>query len=874
MINNYLQITPKYLKTQKKRTLMTIIGIVLSTALIAAVGTLGLSLWDKMYRDTMKNEGGYQVSISSDSKENSKKVKNHISVLEAGTVVELGKGGKNLVDTEKNILTDAKEFDPNGYKVCAYDKKALEMWPISLTEGRLPKSSDEIVIGDETLPYLKEKVNLGDKIYIQMSPDKDSQGANKSKSYVVVGFLDSNLNFSRRMEGITFYDSNINPDNAKYTTYINFKNSKDVYKETKQLLNDLGGNDKNLFKVHYNEKVLRFLLQSSNNGYNVALISGCSFLGLIVVFAMSAVIYNIFNISILERISQFGLLRCIGATKEQIRKLVFKEAAVLSVIGIPIGILIGTFAMEVLFNIFAMIVPNLPYGNLKLIISPYIIIASAVLSLISIYISAFGPARKAGKVSPLDAIRNTGSLKKEKFKNISSGKLTKRLFGAEGWMARKNLGRNRKRFAITVFSMVISVVLLIVFGSTIDLTYKTGVDDSANETFQFQLSHKDNRGDIKLTDKDYATLSNLKEVDKIYKIYYRYFDIKEKDSIGDEVVVSNNLVSPRLKEFKNEWYNSKKLYGKYIDFDKSQIVGLSDENLSTLDKYLIKGEINPNKMNNEKGVILVNTGYSYNPKTNKRIMADNLNVKVGDKIRLKVPVNNQGKKENSINEYKEYTVQGILKQGIWGQKFNSDGGINVYTTENIYRELTKKDRNPDYLAIKLKDNADSSSVRGFLKGMIKNYSNFMLRDREVEMREIHQYNIVINILIYGFFSVIAAISCVNIFNTISTNVMLRTREISILKAIGMTKEQVNRLIKLECVFYSIAAIIIGNTLGVIGSFMLYRVFYSAIEVQWSVPWIYVIAATIGTIAVTMSASYFPLKRISKRIIVEGINNEE
>lgn len=853
---------------------MTIIGIVLSTALIAGVATLGLSVWNKMHEETIKKSGSYEVAISSNSKENAEKIKKHVLISKAGTVVEIGTGGKNLVDSGKKVLTEAKEFDPNGYKICAYDEKALEMWPISIAEGRLPRSSDEIIIGNETLPYLKKKIDVGDKISIDISSNEDSAKVNQSKTYTVVGFLDSNLNFDRRMEGITYYDSNLAIENAKYKTYINLKNNNNVHKAAKEILADLGDDNQSTFKVFYNEQVLRFLLQSNNDGYNVALISGCAFLGIIVVFAMSAVIYNIFNIAILERISQFGLLRCIGATPKQIRKLVFKEASILSVIGIPIGIIIGTFAIKVLYNILAIIVPDVEYGSLRLTISPYIIIISAILSLISIYISAFGPAKKAGRVSPLDAIRNTGSLKKEKFKKLSSGKLVKRFLGAEGWIARKNLGRNRKRLIITVFSMVISIVLLIVFSSIIDLTNKVGVNDSDNEFFQFQISHKDNRGDVKLTDEDYKTLSDFKEIDKIYKYYYRYFDVKQSDSIGDEVIVPDNLVSSKLKEFDLDWYNSKQVCEKYTDFDKSQIVGLSNENLSILNKYLLEGELNPDKMNDEQGVVIVNTGYSFNSQTNSRSIMDKLNIKVGDKIRLKISVNNENSKVNSIDDYKEYTVQGILKQGIWGQKSNTDGGINVFTTEDIYRDMTSKYRNPDYLIIKLKDNVDSSSVRSYLNTMVKNYPDFLLRDREQEMNQTKEYNIALSILVYGFVAVIAAISYVNIFNTISTNIILRTRELSILKAIGMTKQEVNKLITIECIFYSVAAIVIGDTLGLIGSAMLYKMFYSAVKIEWQIPWTAIIIATIGTVGATMLASYFPLKRISKTVIVEGINNEE
>lgn len=849
---------------------MTLVGIVLSTALIAAVGSLGLSIWDKMYEETMKSEGGYEVSVSYNSKDKAEKIKNHVSVKDAGTVVQLGKGGKNLVDNEKEILTDEKEFDSNGYDICAYDIKSLEMWPIALSDGRLPKSSDEIIIGNETLPYLKEKINLGDKISIDMQNNK----VNKSKIYTVVGLLDSNINFSRRMEGITIYDSKSSEENAIYKTYVNFKSSSNVHVQTNKLLADLGNNEEGSSTVSYNEKVLRFLLQSNNNGINIALISWCAFLGIIVVAAMSAVIYNIFNIAVFERISQFGLIRCIGATESQIKKLVFKEATILSIIGIPVGIMLGTFVIKILIYVLAICVPNLIYGKLRLIISPYIIIISIMLSLISIYISAFGPAKKASKVSPLDALKNLDSFKSEKFKNISSGKIIRRFLGAQGWIARKNLGRNRKRFVITVSSMVISIVLLIMFNSIIDLTYKTGVRSDINSgAFEFQISHKDYRGDVKLEEDDYKALNNLKDVNEIYKVYYRYFDINKSDSIGDEAIISDNLVNPKLKDFDMDWYRSKKIYEGCVDFDRSQIVGLSNENLNTLNKYLLEGEINPDKMNNERGVIIVNTGSSYNSKTRKHIIVNYLNAKVGDKIRLKIP-NKDNNKANSIDEYKEYKVLGILKQGIWGQKFNCNGGINVYTTEDIYRELTRKDRNPDYILMELKDNADSSSVRNFLNTMIKKYPKFILRDREAEMNILKQYDIVINIFVYGFFAVIVAISCVNIFNTINANIMLRARELSILKAIGMTKYETNKLVRLECIFYSIAAIIVGDILGVLCSFMLYKMLYSAVEVEWSMPWGAIFMASIGTIIVAALASHFPLKRINKTVIVEGINNVE
>lgn len=176
----------------------------------------------------------------------------------------------------------------------------------------------------------------------------------------------------------------------------------------------------------------------------------------LIIVSTIAVIYNAFNISVIERISQFGLFRSIGATPKQIKNLVYREAFLLTVIAIPLGFGLGVIAMKVVLYIISLIQDDIAlFENMKISISPIVFLVTSVLASITVFLSARGPARRASKVSPLEAIKNTKDVKKEKIKKTGNTRIIRKLFGIEGEIAYKNLNRNKKRFIITVFSMVL-----------------------------------------------------------------------------------------------------------------------------------------------------------------------------------------------------------------------------------------------------------------------------------------------------------------------------------------------------------------------------------------------------------------------------------
>ncbi len=868
-MRSYLGITTRYLKVQRRRTFLTILGIILSAALISGIGTIGMSFLEKMLRDTIDITGDYYAKVTNIGLDKIENIKGHVLVDTICLENYEGFADKKFLGNDKGVTSEFK-----GYNVVGYDKKALSMLPIKIESGRMPENADEIVIGTGTLQFLKSPPNVGEKIELEITPGSIGndggiikEGEAYIKEYKVVGYLDSWKSYPFRMNAITLCDSESLKIDSHNSIYIKLKNSSKIKQDVSQILLDatISQNGPTAVKVSYNDKVLRLLFQAEDKT-NIALIACLVFLGLIVIISMIAVIYNTFNISIFERVSQFGLLRCVGSTPSQIRCMVFKEATILGGIGIPIGILLGTIAMQVLFSFLSFIAPSLPFGDLKLIISPYIIALSFIMGFIAVYLSAFGPARKAGKISPMEAVKNIGSLKKEKLGKISSARFAQLLFGAEGWMAQKNLGRNRIRLVITVLSMIISIVLFIVFSSFIDLAYKTGLNDTDNEMVNFTIQNKiDLYGDVTITPEEIKELASLPEVKTLFTYYKQFYK-----SGGEVILLPKDKVSSKLKDFADSWYGQHLFEGEYIKFDKSHVIALGDNVTTILEKYLEQGDININTMNKENGVIVVETGEVYNTETKSKMVLKTSNLRPGDMIKIKVP----GTATDDSNGFREFKVMAVLKQGIWGEKFNENGGINIYTTEKIYKDLTSKNKQPHMILIEVKSGQDTKLLKERLQDYVQRYPDMLSNDYDEQMKEYFQSNIIISIFVYGFFCIIALIGCVNIINTISTNIILRTRELSILKAIGMTQNGIKKLICLESILYGVIACILGTVIGCVLSFTLYKLFYGAIAIEWNMPWKYMAIGIVGTMLVTLLAGYIPLKRINNAIIVENIREEQ
>lgn len=875
MIKNYKQITYRYLKVQKKRTILTIIGIILSVALITAIGTMVMSIREAAIKNVIKRTGDYHVIFTDVPADKIDKITKNVEVEKSGITKANGYAPlRETTEEERGSISIPYKY----LSIRGYDKESLDILPYKVKEGRFPVSSDEIVLEKLVLEYFPKKPKVGDRIVLSLGKRMMVKGEDgketvepqylnggfdysdlgerfekeEEKEYIVVGIMESDNVWyeSHIYDTIVGLDKKDLKDN-NYDIYVRFSSVNKARDKAEKIAKNIGLSAEN---IQYNNDLLELSAQSPSKALNNALVQILIFIIALVIVATVAVIYNSFNISILERISQFGLLRSVGSTPKQIRDMVFKEATLLSAIGIPIGLFCGVLAMKIVLYIISLIKFDF-VADFEIVISPIVFLISSILGLVTIYLSAYGPAKKAGKISPLDAVRNTGGFKKETFKKVKSSKLIRKLFGMEGELAYKNLRRNRKRFVITVFSMVISIVLFISFSSFSNYIFSIGAvsDDEVGNFFIYSPGNLDLNNISK-------ELKNIEDVKRVYKASMGYAD----------VLVEDDAISPKLKALNEGFYDEKRQGSTVVS--NSNIITFGNDNMNALKPYLKNGTIDVEKLNSENGVLVVTTIPGYNEKTNKGAIIEGFNFKVGDKILISEYADDPNEKDDNLKEVK---VMGILERGLLSDEYkhNLNGGLNIVSTEEIYDKLIDGHSNSE-VYIEMEREGNNGPVKEYLAKLKEKDSNFNYVDYSEQAEEERKINIIMNIFLYGFVAVIALISCVNIINTISTNLILRTRELAMIKAVGMAQKSVKKMVALESIYYGLIATIYGGIIGTGLSYVLYKIIMEIREFDWMIPWNSILISSIGAISVALISAYIPLKRINNGNIIDKIKMEE
>lgn len=883
-MRSYSEITYRYLKVQKKRTILTIVGIVLSVALITAIGTMLVSMRDSQIRDVIKRNGDYHAKFMSVDADKVYKVANNVEVKDYFLAKTVGYG---ILSKVEKTDRDSDMLPPYRYlHISAYDQSGLKTIPINIKEGRLPQTEDELAIDITALEQLTGKPKLGDKVKLDIGTrknpangqqmEKNSWSSNEvfektgEKEFTIVGTIIPRFFYSNQAisQGVTYLDSEFLKSDDKYNVYIRLNSFKDAYERLERIAESAGlplvSNhvDIRKYNIETNDNLLSLYAESLNVSQNEGVTLTVAFIVVLVIISTIAVIYNAFHISVLERISQFGILRCTGASPKQIRDIVFKEAWILSLIGIPIGILLGFSAMKLVLYIIGSLGFKF-FNDMRIVFSSLVLILSAVIGIITVFLSAFGPARQAGKVSPLEAVRNTGNFKKEKFKKVKNSRLAKLLFGIEGQIAYKNLRRNRKRFRITVFSMVISIVLYIAFGSFMNNVIKMDAT-GLGEYVDFSLRRANNNAsgeDEGIPRSVYEEIKNLPEVDKAYRV------MRENLLL----LASENKINPKAAEIRKE-IGKHKVDGLSVIYN-NDLMSYGDEGLEDLKGMLKSGSIDKEALNKENGVIIVNTGKLTNNESSKVHMVDILDAKVGDKLKLAMNSSIMNQNQPKDIKYTEVKVMGMAEKGLFYDDYNQNGGIYIITTEEVFQKITGF-KSADYLYINLKEAADEEPVVKHLKDLKEKDYKYEYADFAELAKESRQNSITISIFLYGFVAVIALIGCLNIINTISTNLILRTRELSMLKAVGMTKGAIEKMICLEGIYYGIIAAVYGGVIGTGLAYVLFTFMMRIRDFEFAVPWNLIITAVIGAILVALVSGIIPLRKINKGSIIDHIRMEE
>lgn len=831
-MKSYSDITLKYLKENKKRTLFTIIGIILSLSLISGVGFLGLSVRDLLYDNAIKNSGDYEFGFWNVDKKVISILRNDVDLDKVGVITNADSGSYKLGGFEDCTIYITSEDE-----VCLKD-----IFKTELTEGRLPENGSELIISDEAKEYLK--LELNDKITLNEINYKNEKEIKVGvKEFTIVGFTKESFpSDGTWLNGITFLEKIEN--NKTYDIKFTVKDNKNKYQTVLSKGKRLNIEEE---LIDSNNDLLALRGQSEYKGINDVIKGISIFVIIIIMITTIFLIYNTINISITERMAEFGILRSIGATPKQIRNLVIKESLILCLISIPFGVLSGFIGVWITVKLLESNI-SMMFNDSILTVKfyPSIILFTLIIGVITIFIASFGPARKAGKVSPISIIKGSsgGSIK------YYNGKVVRKIFGVEGWVAYKNIRKNSKRFIVTILSLSISLIMFILF-TTLNMKR---LDELAYIN-KSSLTHGNIylRKDIvnEVSDK----IKNINGIDEVYIQPYLWLEYLALDPalITDEFKSSYGYES-------DEFLNNITILG----YDDNSLKELGVEN------GLKDGE-----------VIIINSFARYNEDGK----LENINISnLEEDDTFKIPVSNFSTLEENFlglliedlnnDNCIEFKVKKILDKNPFESDYNYDFKIimskdfleKINTSEYIRYELKFKYTN-------INDEKLTESASNEIQSIEEDYK-LTLNDLNADNKMQQQMWTVINVFVYGFIVIISLIGIVNVVNTISLNILLKKKEFGTLGTIGMSERQLSKMVILEGMLHGIIASIIGGIISLGLVLIAVKIINFGLTVSNKIYWQpFVIGFTINLLVVLI-ASLIPLNKLKKMSLVETIRNIE
>lgn len=857
-MNLYTSLTLRYLKQNKRRTLVTIIGIILATALICGIGNICTSFMDYQMRDEIQSSGSFYATFTDIDKEKASVITKSSGVSEYGYKKNLG-----------SVILDKK--NSTSLDINVFDKNTINSFQITLKKGSYPKNESELIVTQDLLNKWNKKIgdkitlNLGELIYDDMGMISKLKNPQKT-TFKIVGTLDKALYNSKF--AIAGFDINSVDKNEKFDVSICTKNPKDIYKTAISIGKNIGlvqkDNPKdesynydeqaNLYfkDIEYNEGLLRLLGASSYSNINITLLLIVGLVASLVIIATIATIYNSFSIAISERKKQFAILNSIGATKSQIMKFVFLEGFLVSIVGIPIGLLSGTVAIDIVFKVIKTFFKTSMFGelDLRVVFSPIVLILSTLVILLTIFISALIPAINAAKISPLEAIKNSSNLKVGK---IKSSKLVKKIFKTEGELAYKNLRRNKGKFRITLFSLVISIVIFISFNGFVDMFVEAN-----------QINYGSITNDLTLYENNLLTKEEVqKTIDELKKIN-GLKDVAIDKGYNLNVHVDEKNINKDLRESLKQSH--------YVDMDNSNYNFINSRlyipgYFSISNIKLSEGKFDRKTAKAENGVILVR--YSYQESLAKKGKVVLSNYKVGDTLNCTITSYDSDGKE-SEKEVK-LKILAITDEILTGNNQYPETSFGVVAYDDLIPSLGITDDESSSNLYYVATNQEKSTRDEVKK--VAEENNLSVMDSIDEAQKLEQTMNVMKIFVYGFIVVISLVSVTNIINTISTNINLRKREFAIIKSIGVTPQGFKKMIYMESILYGILSLLYGIPIGICMNVIMNRILEGMITVQTLIPYKSILICIISIFIITFIASYIPLKKISKENIIDNIRQE-
>lgn len=840
-------LTIKNLKLNKKRTIVTIVGIILSTALMVGIGLLFSSFQDYMIRETISYNGKYEAEYGDVS----------LDKLNSIDKKDFSYFYQKAIGFSK--FDSANEYKPYIY-ISSVDKEYFN--ELHLISGRFAENDSELVISNHINTNGGASYKIGDIITLKYG-ERVVEGVNTlanneyyeeetlnivgEKTYTIVGIVERSNFEDYSASGYSTFTLDMNDKDGTANVFVMFNNKKKIIKQSEDLAKKLGYNN----AISYNSTLLALYGESTYGNIMKSMITMIVIMLSLVSIGCIVVIYNSFAISVMERKKEFGLLSSIGATKKQLSYTVFFEALIEGIIGIILGICGAYIGIGTVILIINNLIGDILVLKLNLVTNIVFIIIPVIFMILVIFISALVPSRRAAKVSPIEAIRQNDDIKINK-KKIKTGKLVNKLFGIEGEIALKNIKRNKKKYRVTIVSLFISIVLFISFSSYMNYTIDTASSVMGEVPYDYQISYFGDDNDIDALDK----------ISEIIKSN----DVKEYISYS----------ASNLSIIGNYTYSD-----EYLDFYKSAygddgIKALTNLKYQYISIYILD-DISYNKYKeliglDKDSVILLNKfkGVSYG--NNKRVNYDIPVINNGD-INIKICNFDDNDEDVDTTKYCNKKIDNIFitnKSFDLIEEFSYMSDFKLIVNKKLYDNISDSGTHYTQYNI-ISDNTDNIDK---LTKELDKYDNVNYTNVKESMKQANNMILVVKILMYGFIGLITLIGVTSVFNTISTSMALRKREFAVLRSIGLTRKGFNKILFFESLFFGLKSLIYAIPVSLGVTIIIHYALADMMSINSIViPWKAIIISIVSVFVIVLLTMMYSTSKIKKHNIIEQIREE-
>ena len=906
-MNVFNKVTLESLKKNRTRTIVTIIGIMLSAAMICASTTLVSSMRNFVLRCAIHIDGDWYGAVYDAAYKDYEDIRDSDRVSSAAYAQVLGYAKIDSANERKPYLYVLGGDVASGY---------FKTMPVHLILGTLPKDSTEIILPEHLTSNGKVNYKLGDTVTLDVGDrtldgrrlgqdtpvytyDSETQVEIMSgerlentepRTYTVVGIYERPTFEDYSAPGYTALTAadTKSADQSLIHCYFKMHKPAGVY----DFMKEMGYTQEHRYA--YNTKVLLYSGTAPFDSFLTAFYSLAAIIIALIVFGSVSLIYNAFSISVSERTRQFGLLSSVGATRKQLRRMVLFEALAVSIVGIPLGILVGIGGIGITLlligdKFFSIVRVDIP---MRLCVSWQAVVIAAVIALVTVLISAWIPSKRATGVSAVEAIRQSMDIKVSG-RPVRTSKLAYKLFGLPGVLAGKHYKRNRKKYRTTVVSLFMSIVLFVsaaaftdymmesaeggLASDQFDLIYAAESDASAamtpDELLELLFSEPNVTGGT-YTKKQFLQGDISREyVTAMYADRFADFGMEREDAAPKDFSISGYLYFVADAEFNRllEKYNLKE--ADYYDRDKPLGIAL-DRNIELdrrLEKYVTLDSLQGDGCVIE-GLYYVEIDGYY--RKDSRIDEN------GNKVVLYQNRDN----ENDIIElpyeesFAKYTLRSekTIEEAPFFVSRSTPVAINMIypysMLESVVPEAALNQfRNTEYF---LTSSNHTASFENLATVLTENgLSSRQLFDYAANAETNRNVVTIIRVFAYGFIVLISLIAAANVFNTISTNISLRRREFAMLKSVGMTQKGFRRMMNYECLLYGSKALLLGLPVSCGITYLIYRAVTTAYETSFHLPWAAIGIAVLSVFLVVFATMMYSMSKVKKDNPIDALKNE-